>query len=59
MNIQDAYKKLDLAKGLNRERVESQYQNLKAELEPKIPAAMDLQSSFAALSLDELIKTQM
>jgi hypothetical protein len=36
MNIQDAYKKLDLAKGLNRERVESQYQNLKAELEPKI-----------------------
>jgi hypothetical protein len=36
MNIQDAYKKLDLAKGLNFERVESQYQNLKAELEPKI-----------------------
>ncbi len=36
MNIQDAYKKLDLAKGLNRERVESQYQNLKTELEPKI-----------------------
>jgi hypothetical protein len=36
MNIQEAYKKLDLAKGLIRERVESQYQNLKAELELKI-----------------------
>jgi hypothetical protein len=36
MNIQDAYKKLDLAKGLNKERVEDQYRKLKSEIESKI-----------------------
>jgi hypothetical protein len=38
MNIQEAYKKLDLAKGLSLERVESQYQKIKAEMEEKISA---------------------
>jgi hypothetical protein len=36
MNIQEAYKKLDLAKGLNKERVEDKYLELKSEIESKI-----------------------
>ena len=36
MNIQEAYKKLDLARGLGKERVDSQYFSLKNELESKI-----------------------
>ena len=36
MNIQDAYKKLVLAKGLSKERVEDQYVQLKLEIEAKI-----------------------
>jgi hypothetical protein len=36
MNIQEAYKKLDLARGLGRDRVDSQYRLLKDELMSKI-----------------------
>jgi hypothetical protein len=36
MNIQEAYKKLDLARGLGKDRVDSQYFSLKNELESKI-----------------------
>lgn len=41
MNIQEAYKKLDLAKGLNQDRVETQYRKLKAEMEQKIATSQN------------------
>lgn len=41
MNIQDAYKKLDLAKGLKQDRVETQYRKLKAEMEQKIATSQN------------------
>jgi hypothetical protein len=41
MNIQDAYKKLDLAKGLNEDRVKDQYRQLKTEIESKISSTQN------------------
>lgn len=41
MTIQEAYKKLDLAKGLDINRVENQYSLLKSEIEGKINSTMN------------------